>query len=224
MRLCFATHNRGKVAELRALLDAAFSGGGEEAPAVLTLADLGVADDVVEDGATFAENAEKKAASAYQRTGLLSLADDSGLLVDALSGAPGVHSARYAGEPRSDARNLTAVLQALSEVPEGRRTARFHCTLCLCGPGGVVLRAAECEGRLLSAPLGEGGFGYDPIFVPDLEQAPEWKGLPDGAATRSGRTLAELPMAEKNLISHRARALRLMVPVILTALKVRSST
>lgn len=218
MRLCFATHNRGKVAELRALLSAVApqAAGTVE---VLTLSDLGVPDDVVEDGATFAANAEKKAKSAHLCTGLLSLADDSGLLVDALDGIPGIHSARYAGEPRSDARNLQKLLQALHDVPFERRTARFHCTLCLFGPQGGVLRAAECEGTLLSAPRGEGGFGYDPIFVPDPARAPEWADLPGGVAARAERTLAELPMGDKNLISHRARALRSMVPVVLEELE-----
>lgn len=193
MKLLFATHNRHKVRELAALL--------ENAPRLqlLSLADLGLPDDVVEDGATFAENALKKARAAHERSGLWALADDSGLQVGALGGAPGVHSARYGGEPRSDARNRAALLVALRDVGPERRGARFHCTLCLYGLGRQVLKSGECHGTLLAAPRGDQGFGYDPLFVPAGHE----------------RTLAEMSLAEKNRLSHRARAMAAMVPVLL---------
>ena len=154
--------------------------------------------EVEETGLTFVENALLKAREASRVSGLPALADDSGLEVDALDGAPGIYSARFAGEPKSDARNNTRLLEALAEVPEGRRTARYWCVL-------VFLRHAEdpvpiivqrsWEGEILAHPRGEGGFGYDPLF---------W--LPD-----QGLSVAELPAAEKNRLSHRGRALQALV-------------
>lgn len=207
LRLLFATHNRHKVEELRALVGAHLPAGALQ---VETLAEHDLPEPV-EDGETFEDNARIKALAAYQATGLWSLADDSGLECDALAGAPGVHSARYAGEPRSDARNLQKLLTALEQVPEARRTARFRCALCLVGPREFV-RAGVCEGTLLRAPRGQGGFGYDPIFVPRPEEAAAL-GLPTGV------TLAELRAEEKNRLSHRARALMAMVPVLAEALQ-----
>lgn len=206
MKLCFATQNEHKAGELRALL-------GEDRPAlvtVVTLRDLGIQEEALEEGQTFADNALSKARFAHERTGLWALSDDSGLCVDALGGAPGVHSACYAGEPRSDARNLAALLAALADVPAERRGARFHCTLCLYGPGTVVLQSGECEGVLDRSARGEHGFGYDPIFMPTLEVL---RGI--GAPERWGQTLAEIPPVDKNRLSHRGRALRRLLPLLL---------
>ncbi len=205
-RLVFATHNQGKVRELQDLC------AGLPGLAVVTLASLGVPDDVVEDADTLLGNARKKAHAACAHTGLPALADDSGLEVDALHGAPGVHSARYAGEPRSDQRNLQKLLDALAGVPPERRTARFRCCLCLCrpAPGEETVTEGTLEGSLIDAPRGTSGFGYDPIFVPapaELAAA----GLDPGLA---GRTLAELALEQKNRMSHRARALVRLLPAL----------
>lgn len=148
--------------------------------------------EVVEDGATFVANAVKKARAAAGCTGEWALADDSGLEVDALNGAPGVQSARFAGEPRSDARNNEKLLALLAEVPPARRTARFRCVIALAGPAGELETVeGAIEGRISESPRGIGGFGYDPLFLlPGL-----------------GRTMAELAPGEKNRLSHRGRAL-----------------
>jgi XTP/dITP diphosphohydrolase len=189
-RLVIASNNKGKIAELADLL----------APLGLTpvaQGELGVGE-AEEPAVTFVENAILKARHAARITGLPALADDSGLAVDALSGAPGVRSARYAGEAASDEDNLRALLDALKGVPEARRTAQFHCVL-------VYLRHADdptpliCHGRwpgsILPQPRGEGGFGYDPVFL-----VPE-----------TGTSAAELSRAEKGRISHRGQALALLL-------------
>ncbi|MGM0535320.1 MAG: RdgB/HAM1 family non-canonical purine NTP pyrophosphatase [Pseudomonadota bacterium] len=188
--LVLASGNAGKLREFHQLL----------APLgvdVRPQADFGVAD-VEETGVTFVENALLKAREASRLSGLPALADDSGLEVDALNGAPGIYSARYAGEPRSDARNNARLLASLAEVPEGGRRARYWCVL-------VLLRHAEdpvplivqrsWEGEILQAPRGEEGFGYDPLF---------W--LPDQQASA-----AELTAEQKNRLSHRGRALQALV-------------
>lgn len=211
-RLVFATHNQGKLAELRRLLMAALPEGRDVC--VQSLAELGVPDDVDEDGETLLDNARKKARSAHARTGLLCLADDSGLEVDALGGAPGVHSARYGGAPRSDARNIEALLLALRDVPEGARGARFRCCLYLCGPEGERHFSGTVEGAILRAPRGAGGFGYDPLFVP-AEAELVAAGLPEALR---GRTMAELTLSEKNRLSHRGRAMAQMLPVLVGGL------
>jgi XTP/dITP diphosphohydrolase len=185
--LVFATRNRGKLVELRELLP------GIE---VRSLDDVHVPE-VVEDADTFAGNAAKKAREVSAATGLPALADDSGLEVDALGGAPGVYSARYAGEPHDDVKNNTKLLAALAGVPADQRTARFHSVLALAdvtGPlGGEVITAdGTCEGVILDAPRGTGGFGYDPLFFsPEL-----------------GMTFAEAGVGPKSDLSHRARAMR----------------
>ncbi|MBE0488972.1 MAG: RdgB/HAM1 family non-canonical purine NTP pyrophosphatase, partial [Halomonas sp.] len=157
--------------------------------------------EVEETGLTFVENALLKAREASRVSGLPALADDSGLEVDALHGAPGIYSARFGGEPKSDERNNARLLEALAEVPEGQRTARYWCVL-------VYLRHAEdpvplivqrsWEGEILAHPRGEGGFGYDPLF---------W--LPDQAMS-----VAELSTPEKNRLSHRGRALQALVEAL----------
>jgi len=189
-RLVIASNNKGKIAELTDLLD----------PLGLTpvaQGELGVGE-AEEPAVTFVENAILKARHAARITGLPALADDSGLAVDALGGAPGVRSARYAGDTASDEDNVRALLDALKDVPEPQRTAQFHCVL-------VYLRHADdptpviCHGRwpgsILPEPRGEGGFGYDPVFL-----VPE-----------TGTSAAELPRADKGRISHRGRALALLL-------------
>jgi XTP/dITP diphosphohydrolase len=156
---------------------------------------------VEEDAPTFAGNAEKKARAALARSGLPSLADDSGLEVDALDGGPGVLSARYAGEGHDDAANNAKLLVALAGVPDAQRTARFRCALVFVDADGTKLVAeGACEGRIGHAGRGTGGFGYDPLFV-----------LADD---EGGRTMAELTPVEKNRISHRARALAKMAELL----------
>jgi len=215
--LCLATQNRHKVDELLTLLLGL-------APQLVgrlrltSLGELGIVDEVVEDGLTFADNALIKARAAFERTGLWSLSDDSGLAVDALGGAPGVQSARWGGEPRSDQRNIDKLLADLADVPVARRQARFHCTLCLYGlaPGQSqpqsILREGECRGVLRETLAGRGGFGYDPLFVPDPEELAV-AGLPE---SRRGLTYAELNSDEKNRLSHRTRAVLALLPDLLS--------
>jgi XTP/dITP diphosphohydrolase len=185
-KLLVATNNPGKIREYRALLAGL--------PVTLTFpAEEGLALEVAETGQTFEENACIKAAAYVQASGLLTLADDSGLEVDALGGAPGVLSARYAGLSASDADRVTKLLSALNGVPVGMRKARFRCVVAVARPDGPVLAAeGTCEGEIGLAPKGEHGFGYDPVFV---------------VQGYGGLTMAELPPELKNQISHRARAL-----------------
>lgn len=189
MKLVLASNNAGKLAEFSRLLE----GSGLQ---VVPQAELGV-DDAEETGLTFVENALLKARNASRATGLPALADDSGLCVDALDGAPGLYSARYAGPGGDAGRNIAKLLDALQDVPDARRGARFCCAL-------VLLRHAQdpqpliaegrWEGRILHAPRGSKGFGYDPVFLD-----------PD-----NNLTAAELDPAIKNRISHRGRALQLL--------------
>ena len=184
MKLILASDNTHKLLEFRKL----FEGTDVE---LITKREAGFTDEVDETGATFAENAFIKAEAVMRATGCAAIADDSGLCVDALNGAPGVLSARYTGDHSdSDEDRYRLVLKNL----EGRtdRTARFVSELCCVFPDGDVLRArGVCEGEILTAPRGENGFGYDPIFLPEGYD----------------RSMAELTMAEKNAISHRGRAL-----------------
>ncbi|WP_213454461.1 RdgB/HAM1 family non-canonical purine NTP pyrophosphatase [Rhizomonospora bruguierae] len=200
-RVLVASHNAKKLAELQRILDAALGGTAVE------LVDLGAVPEypeVPETGLTFAENALLKAREGYRRTGLPTVADDSGLAVDALSGMPGVFSARWSGR-RGDDRaaidgaNLDLVLAQIADLPDEHRGAAFVCAAALVGPGGREhLVEGRQPGRLLRAPRGTGGFGYDPIFVAD--------GL--------DRTNAELTPAEKDAISHRGKAFRVLAKVI----------
>ncbi len=198
MKIVVATRNEGKLRELDALLRPL----GHEP---ISLADAGVRGEVVEDAPTFRGNAEKKARAAMAATGLTALADDSGLEVDALGGAPGVHSARFAGPGRDhdDAANNERLLRELADVPTDLRSARFRCALCWLEPGGRrLLVEGACEGRIAAAPRGRGGFGYDPLFL-----------VEDGGHEGT-RTMAELSMLEKNVVSHRARALAALVAAL----------
>jgi XTP/dITP diphosphohydrolase len=189
-RLVVATGNAHKLDEIRAIL------GGLELELV-PMSELGVPEPV-EDGDTFEANALLKARACVALTGLPALADDSGLEVDALGGEPGVLSARYAGEPKDDAANNAKLVDALREVPPEGRTARFVCAATIVTPDGdeVVVRGLM-TGRLVDRPRGSHGFGYDPHFVSDAAD---------------GRTNAELTPAEKDAISHRGAAFRLLRP------------
>jgi XTP/dITP diphosphohydrolase len=192
-RLLVATRSEHKLRELRELLRL---DRGE----LISLDAAGVEGDPVEDGRTFRTNAAIKARFGLRATGLPTLADDSGIEVDALGGGPGVRTRRYAGEQATDADNNAKLLAALDGLPPERRGARYVCVLALAMPGAPLAFAqGTCRGRIATAPRGVGGFGYDPIFEPE--------GEPVG-----GRTFGEWSAAEKNRISHRARAARRMAP------------
>lgn len=186
--LLIATHNPGKMREFRLLL----------APLAVGLCfppDLGLQVAVAEDGATYTDNASQKARAYARASGMLTLADDSGLEVDALGGAPGVHSAHY--RSGSDGDRIAALLAHLRDVPWEQRTARFRCVVAVATPCGELYTAeGVCTGWIAFEPMGEGGFGYDPIFY-----LPEY-----------GCTMAQLSEAEKNRISHRARAVAAVIP------------
>ena len=197
-RILVATGNPGKIKELRAML-----GSEVEWVGLSDFADIG---QVREDGSTFAENARKKAVGYAKATGLWTIADDSGLVVDALGGQPGVKSARFSGEKSQatdrtliDHRNIAKVLEMLKGVPKEKRTARFICCLCLASPEGILAETnGTLEGLIGNREMGTGGFGYDPIFfVPQL-----------------GKTVAQLAAEEKNAISHRGQAIRKLRPVL----------
>lgn len=195
-RLVLATRNTHKLAEVRAILADALS----LSPTRLEQAVVGVGEydlpDVVETGVTFAENALLKARAAARATGLAALADDSGLAVDVLGGAPGIFSARWAGRHGDDTANLRLLLDQLADVPDGHRGARFVCALALVFPDGrELVEHGELAGTLTRAPRGAGGFGYDPIVE-----------LPDG------RVVAELTAQQKDAVSHRGQATRAMAP------------
>jgi len=180
MKLVIATKNKGKIWEIRDI-------------EILSSGDLIDPPVVIEDGETFEDNARKKAIALSRHAKLPALADDSGLVVDALGGKPGVYSARYGGEGLGDAERNALLLKHMEKIPDGKRTARFVCVIALAMPGGDVhIAHGSVEGEISREPRGSGGFGYDPVFlIPEL-----------------GKTMAELPMAEKNEISHRARALK----------------
>ena len=180
-----ATKNEHKAVEMREILGSAWE--------IITQTEAGAGEvEVIEDGNTFEENAAKKAETIMRATGKPCIADDSGLCVDALDGAPGVYTARYAGENATNEENIAKLLQALSGVPKEKRTASFVCVIALAEPGQKTrLFRGECPGRIAEAPSGKAGFGYDPIFY----------------AQGYDRTMAELTAEEKNQISHRGKAL-----------------
>ena len=181
-RLLIATNNAGKTAEIKAIL-------GDFYDEVVSLKDAGILLEVEEDGESFEENAIKKAREAAKVAGCDALADDSGLCVDALDGAPGIYSARYAGENATDAQNNEKLLAALNGMQD--RTARFVSVVALVSGESVTTARGEVEGVIAAEPSGSGGFGYDPLFyVPDV-----------------GQTFAQIPSDIKNTLSHRARAL-----------------
>lgn len=190
LTLLLATRSAGKIREIREMAASQdwIWRGLDEFPAV---------PDATEDGATFLENACKKALFYNEATGLPALADDSGLEVDCLAGAPGVHSAYYAGHPRDDSANNAKLIAALRGISQEDRTARFRCVLVLADHGKILLQTeGTIEGEIVDEPRGVNGFGYDPHFL----------------VPRLGKTTAELPAPEKNAISHRGQALRAMLP------------
>lgn len=199
-RVLLATANQGKLAELRALLP--------NSVAVLGLADVAAYRALPETGADFESNALIKARQAAAETGIVSLADDSGLEVAALNGMPGVLSARWSGAHGDDAANNRLLLAQIGDVPDERRGAAFVSAVALVTPDGreEVMRG-RWPGRIIHEPRGVNGFGYDPLFVPAESDV-------DG----SSRTSAELSAAEKNALSHRGRAMRAMLPTILRVL------
>jgi XTP/dITP diphosphohydrolase len=192
-KLLVATHNRGKVREFAEML-------ADLAIEWLTLDDVGITADVPETGDTFYDNAVLKAQSYAAETGLLTLADDSGLEVDALGGEPGVYSARYGGPGLTHADRYRLLLRALQDVPWERRTARFRCVIALARPDGSLVGTAEgvCAGMIAWEPAGDGGFGYDPVFY-----LPEWE-----------QTMAQVGSAVKHRISHRGEAMRAIEPLL----------
>jgi len=199
-RLVLATHNTHKVGELRAILAPVLPGLDPES--VVGARDVG-APEPVEDGITFVENALIKARALAAFTGLPAVADDSGLSVDVLGGAPGIFSARWAGRHGDDAANLALLLAQLADIAEPHRSARFVCAAALVTPDGFEhVETGTLEGVLATAPRGTGGFGYDPILVPVGET----------------RSCAELSATEKNAISHRGTAFRALVPTLVRVL------
>lgn len=197
-RILVASRNVGKVGELRAML-------GEQVQWV-GLGEFEGIGEIEEDGETFAENARKKALGYAKATGLLTIADDSGLVVDALGGAPGVKSSRFSGEKAKDndrklldRKNMVKVLRLLEGMPTEKRDARFVCCLCLAKPGEILIETeGTLEGFIAEKEMGENGFGYDPIFfVPRLK-----------------KTVAQLSCEEKNAISHRGAAIRKLKPLL----------
>lgn len=187
-----ASGNQGKLKEFKELM--------KELPVeVKSLKDFPEVADIVEDGVSFVENAYIKAKAVFDATGCLSIADDSGLEVDALNGAPGIYSARYAGEGKDDQANNEKLLQELNEVPKEKRGAQFHCAIVAIDQKGKRYDAEGIvRGEILRAPQGKNGFGYDPLFY--IEEF--------------GRTTAELSMDEKNKISHRGKAVRQIVEIL----------
>lgn len=197
MKLVLATRNQGKLRELRELfVDLSIE--------VVSLDQFPAAPEVEEDGATFVENARKKALSAMQATGCFALADDSGICVEALGGAPGVHSALYDGPHRDAAKHNEKLLQEMKAVPPGKRQAAFVCAMALAAPGGRLWEVeGRCIGEVAFEMHGESGFGYDPIFF-----------LPD-----KGKTFAELLPHEKHAVSHRGKALQKIREILIEVLR-----
>ncbi|HEG44468.1 hypothetical protein LCGC14_2670440 [marine sediment metagenome] len=195
-KILVATTNPGKMAELSAMLDADVQW--------VSLADFPDVPEVKEDGETFAENARKKASGYAHATGLWTIADDSGLVIDALNGAPGIHSARFSGDKPDkadrtliDDRNIEKVLKLMKDTPTENRTARFVCSLCAASPEEILIETTGTfEGQIATEKQGHNGFGYDPIFyIPHL-----------------AKTVAQIDANEKNKISHRAKAITQLKP------------
>lgn len=184
MKLIIASSNAGKIREIRAIL-------GEKFDPILSMKEAGIDHETVEDGSTFMENARKKARELAALSGTACLADDSGICVDALGGAPGIYSARFCGRHGDDDANNRLLVEKLQGVED--RRAHYTCAMCLAFPDGKeILAQGDMHGKIIDTPRGEGGFGYDPFFY--LEEY--------------GKTAAEISAQEKNRISHRARALQ----------------
>lgn len=196
VKILLATGNHHKARELSAML----SGCDVE---VLTLKDVGFAGEIIEGGETFEENAEIKARAAAS-LGYIGVGDDSGLCVDFLGGAPGVYSARYAGEPCDNSKNNEKLLSEMAGVPEDKRGAKFVCVICCVFPDGrKIVSRGECPGRILTSYAGSGGFGYDPLFY----------------CTERGKSYAEMTEEEKNSVSHRARAMKVFLDKFISEIK-----
>ncbi len=202
MQILVATTNPGKMAELSEMLDVDVNW--------LTLTDFPDVPEVLEDGRTFEENAKKKALGYAKAAGCWTIADDSGLVIDSLDGAPGVNSARFSGEKLPDQdrtlidhRNIAKVLKLMQNVPPEKRTAKFVCSLCLADPQKVLIQTEGIlQGIIAESPIGQNGFGYDPIFfIPHLN-----------------KTVAQLTPEQKNSISHRGSAIRKLKPILLNIL------
>lgn len=191
-KLLVASRNPKKLAELRRVLD----GGGLSGVTLVSLDDVASFNETPETGATFEDNALAKARDAFAATGLASVADDSGLEVAALNGMPGVLSARWSGVHGDDAVNTALLLAQLRDVPDERRGAAFVSACALVSASGEVVVRGQWPGTIAREPRGDGGFGYDPVFIPDGYQ----------------RTAAQLSPEEKDAMSHRGRALRLLLP------------
>jgi len=200
-KILIATTNPGKIAEIRAML--------EDNVNWLGLSDFPALAEIKEDGQTFAENARKKAAGYAKAAGLWTIADDSGLVVDALDGEPGVKSARFSGAKDKnrtllDHKNMAKVLKLLEGVPKEKRAARFVCYLCLASPDKILAETeGKLEGLITEREIGENGFGYDPIFF----------------VSGLNKTVAQLTADEKNAISHRGNAIRKLKPLLEQLLK-----
>ena len=195
LELVLASRNRKKIAEMQTLLNEVMNGEVK----ILSLDDIGFAGDIEENGTTFEENALTKALAAHKLSGLGAIADDSGLVVDALDGAPGVYSARFAGEHGDDEANNQKVFRLMENVPDEKRTGRFVSVIACVLPGAVepIVVRGEAEGIILREYRGEGGFGYDPMFYyPPLD-----------------KTFAQLTHDEKNAVSHRGNAMREFIEV-----------
>lgn len=184
MKIIAATKNKNKLREFGEIL---------KDFEIISQEEAGIDIDVEETGSTFEENSYLKAKAIYDITGITTIADDSGLCVDALNGEPGVYSARYGGEGYDDKGRVQLLLKNMKDVPDEERTARFVCVITLVGDEGVITARGECEGRIDYSPRGENGFGYDPVFYVD----------------RFEKTLAEVTPEEKNSISHRGKALKI---------------
>lgn len=184
MKIIAATKNKNKIREFSEIL---------KDFEIISQEDAGVDIDVEETGTTFEENSMLKAKAIYEATGIPAIADDSGLCVDALEGAPGIYSARYGGEGLDDRDRVELLLKNMKNVPDEKRSARFVCAITLVGNEGIITARGECEGKITYEPKGENGFGYDPIFFVE----------------KYGKTTAEISSEEKNSISHRGKALEI---------------
>ncbi len=185
MKIVLATHNRHKVEEIKKILS-------DSPIELLSLDNFPEIGEIIEDGTTLEENAKKKARIVYEQTGILSLADDTGLEVDALGGKPGVYSARYSGENATYRQNNEKLLRELKNVPPEKRSAKFRCVISIIGNGIDEIAVGEVPGHILNDVRGNNGFGYDPLFVPDGYE----------------KTYAEMDSELKNKLSHRAKALK----------------
>jgi len=190
-RLLIATRNRDKLEEIRSIL-------GDSSQDFVSLLDFPELEEIVESGATLEENAFIKARTAFEKTGIPSIGDDTGLEVDVLGGRPGVYSSRYAGEKATYSQNVDKLLREMEGVPARKRRARFRCVAAVAGPGFEKSVDGVCEGIILETRRGDGGFGYDPVFF----------------VSETGRTFAEMSLADKNAISHRGRAFRAMAELV----------